>query len=254
MNFETLGLQTDGDIGVLTLCRPEVLNAIDIPMARELERLSIELRQRPRIRALVITGAGRAFCAGGDLGSFRRPRGEMQAHSLEITRYLHAAIVNFSRMDLPTVAAVNGVAAGAGFALVCACDLAVAANSATFIAAYTLAGLSPDLGLTHFLPRLVGLSAAKSIILTNRRIQAAEAERLGIVSQVASDAETVVVDAKEMCSLVLKGSSAAIGATKRLLGDSHAAGLEDQLQAESESLAALSASEDTYQRCRRFVK
>jgi 2-(1,2-epoxy-1,2-dihydrophenyl)acetyl-CoA isomerase len=253
MNFETLDFQTDGDIGVLTLRRPEVLNAIDIPMACELEDLSAELRRRPPIRALVITGAGRAFCAGGDLTSFRQPREQMEAHSLEITGHLHAAIVNFSRMDLPTVAAVNGVAAGAGFALVCACDLAVAAGSATFMAAYTLAGLSPDLGLTYFLPRLVGLSAAKTIILTNRRIQATEAERLGVVSQVVSDAETVLA-AKAMCALVLKGSSAAIGATKRLLIDSHVTSLEPQLQAESESLAALSASEEAYERCRRFVR
>src|ERR1700676_3653715 len=117
MNFETLDFQADGDIGVLTLRRPEVLNAIDLPMARELEGLSAELRRRPPIRALVITGAGRAFCAGGDLTSFAQPREQMEAHSLEITARLHAAIVNFSRMDLPTVAAVNGVAAGAGFAL-----------------------------------------------------------------------------------------------------------------------------------------
>jgi 2-(1,2-epoxy-1,2-dihydrophenyl)acetyl-CoA isomerase len=253
MSFETLNFEIDGDIGVLTLCRPKVLNAIDIPMARELECLSADLRRRPPVRALVITGAGRAFCAGGDLSSFRQPREQMEAHSLQITGHLHAAIVNFSRMDVPTVAAVNGVAAGAGFALVCACDLAVASTSATFMAAYTLAGLSPDLGLTHFLPRLVGLSAAKSIILTNRRVQATEAERLGIVSQVVSDAEMVVA-AKAICSLVLQGSSAAIGATKRLLIDTHVASLEHQLQSESELLAALSSSEAAHERCRRFVK
>jgi 2-(1,2-epoxy-1,2-dihydrophenyl)acetyl-CoA isomerase len=253
MDFERLGYESDGDIGVLTLRRPQVLNALDIPMALELEALSSELRERPRVRALVVTGAGRAFCAGGDLSSFQQPREHMQSHSLEITRHLHAAILNFSRLDLPTVAAVNGVAAGAGFALVCACDLAVAAQSAIFTAAYTLAGLSPDLGLTYFLPRIVGLSQAKSIILTNRRIPAAEAKELGLVAEVVPDGETLAA-AKMLCASILKGSSAAIGVTKRLLSGSDTTGLEQQLRAESENLAALSASEDAYERCRRFIK
>jgi 2-(1,2-epoxy-1,2-dihydrophenyl)acetyl-CoA isomerase len=253
MVFETLDFSVDGDVGVLTLRRPEVLNAIDLPMSRELAVLASELRCRASVRALIITGAGRAFCAGGDLTSYRQPREQMEAHSLEITGNLHAAIVNFSRMDIPTVAAVNGIAVGAGFALVCACDVAVAARSAAFMAAYTEAGLSPDLGLTHFLPRLVGLSAARSIILTNRRIPALEAENLGLVSQIVPDGETISA-AKAICGLMLKGSAAAIGATKRLLADSQAASLEHQLHAESEYLATLSATEEAYTRCRRFAK
>jgi 2-(1,2-epoxy-1,2-dihydrophenyl)acetyl-CoA isomerase len=253
VDFEMLEFESADDVGVLTLRRPQVLNAIDIPMARELAAFSTELRCRPHVRALVIVGAGRAFCAGGDLSSYRQPREQMQAHSLEITAHLHTAIINFSRMDVPIVAAVNGVAAGAGFALVCACDLAVAARSATFMAAYTAAGLSPDLGLTHSLPRIVGLSEAKSIILTNRRIEAAEAANLGLVCQVVPDDE-VLSAAKAMCGRMLTGSLAAIGATKRLLSDGYTASLEHQLQSESEYLAVLSATEEAYERCRRFAK
>ena len=253
MGYQTLGFETQDGIGILTLNRPDVLNAFDIPMAREIESLSADLRYRPTVRAVVITGAGRAFSAGGDLGSFKQPREKMKEHSLEITGRLHAAIVNFARMDLPVIAAVNGVAAGAGFALVCACDAAIAENSATFMAAYTLAGLSPDLGLTHFLPRIVGLSTAKILLLTNQKIKATEAESLGIVAQVVPHGETVAA-AKTMCAQILKGSAAGIGATKRLLSESYSSSLEQQLQHESETLADLSATEEVYQRCQRFAK
>ena len=242
-----------GPIGVATLNRPAVLNALDIPLARELVALTRELRQRPAVRALIVTGAGRAFCAGGDLGSFRLPREQMQAQSLEITGLLHAAIVDLARMDLPVVAAVNGVAAGAGLALACACDLAVASQSASFLAAYTLAGLSPDLGLSHTLPRLIGRSAARSLILGNRRIGAAEACSLGLVTEVVPEGETVAA-ARALCARILEGSAAAIAATKRLLADDETRTLEEQLAAERESLAALSASEEAYARCARFAK
>ena len=253
MEFKTLDFSVDGDIGVLTLRRPDVLNAFDIPMARELDALATELCLRPSARALIITGEGRGFCAGGDLGSFRQPLAQMEAHSLEITGHLHAAISNFSRMDIPTVAAVNGVAAGAGFALVCACDMAVAARSATFLAAYTLAGLSPDLGLTHFLPRLVGLSVAKAILLTNRKIPAEEALRIGLVHEVVPDGESLAA-ARSSCELMLKGSSAAMGVTKRLLLEGRTAALGHQLASERTALATLSATQEAYDRCRRFVK
>src|ERR1700677_1831737 len=126
MQFQTLRFTVEGDLGVLTLNRPAVLNAMDIPMAGELETLAENLRQRPNVGALVITGEGRAFCAGGDLSSFRQPRETMEAHSLEITKHLHRAILNLSLMELPVIAAVNGAAAGAGFALACACDAIVA--------------------------------------------------------------------------------------------------------------------------------
>jgi 2-(1,2-epoxy-1,2-dihydrophenyl)acetyl-CoA isomerase len=121
------------------------------------------------------------------------------------------------------------------------------------MAAYTLAGLSPDLGLTHFLPRQIGLAAAKTLILTNRRLSAEEAAQLGLVAQVV-EGNTLIPAAKELCGLALKGSAAAIGVTKRLLSDSFATTLESQLAAESISLASLSATEDAYARCRRFIK
>jgi 2-(1,2-epoxy-1,2-dihydrophenyl)acetyl-CoA isomerase len=253
MQFQSLRFTADGDLGLLTLNRPAVLNAMDIPMAGELETLSENLRHRRGVRALIITGEGRAFCAGGDLSSFRQPRETMEAHSLEITRHLHRAILNLSLMDLPVIAAVNGAAAGAGFALACACDAIVAAKSATFMAAYTLAGLSPDLGLTHFLPRQIGLMAAKALILTNRRLSAEEAARVGLAAQVV-ESDALIPAARELCRLALQGSAAAIGATKRLLSDSFATALESQLAAESISLASLSATEDAYARCRRFIK
>jgi len=253
MRFEKITFETDGDIGVLTLNRPEVLNAFDIPMAREIRMLSGEQRARPTVKALVITGAGRAFCAGGDLGSVRLGQEGMKDRSLEITGLLHAAIADFMRMDMPVIAAVNGAAAGAGLALVAACDMAVGAASSKYLAAYTMAGLSPDLGLSYTLPRLIGMNAAKALLLTNRTVLAPEAKALGIIADVAPDGETVAA-AKKLCADILRGTSAAIGVTKRLLVDSFDAGLEKHLQAESEELATLSATDESFARCLKFAK
>jgi 2-(1,2-epoxy-1,2-dihydrophenyl)acetyl-CoA isomerase len=253
MKLEWLVFESEQEIAVLTLKRPEVLNALSIPLARELEALVGRLVTDSTLRGLVITGAGRAFCAGGDLASFRQPREEMRDHSLTITHHLHAVIEQLARMPVPVVAAVNGVAAGAGFSLACACDLIVASRSASFIAAYTLAGLSPDLGLTYTLPRLVGLAKARSLILTNTRLSAEDAERMGIVTQLVPDGE-VLSAARTLCAKVLEGSGPAIAASKRLLENSSAATLAQQLQAERQSLAELSAGEEAYERCRRFVK
>jgi len=253
MAFANIDFTIDGDIGVMTLKRPEVLNALDIAMAREIRALSEDLRFRPTVKALIMTGAGRAFSAGGDLGSVRLGQDGMKSRSLDITGVLHAAVSNFMRMDLPVIAAVNGVAAGAGFALACAADIIVAAASAKFMASYTLAGLSPDLGLTYTLPRLVGMGRAKSIILTNRMVLPDEAEKIGLISQIVAD-DALMATAKKICADILRGTTAAIGVTKRLLAEGCATGLEPQLQAESEELATLSATDESFARCLRFAK
>lgn len=252
-DFTTLDFAAEGDIGVLTLKRPEVLNALDIAMARELRRFSESMRAASPVRALIITGAGRAFSAGGDLSSVKLGLEGREARSLDITAELHAALVNFARMDTPVIAAVNGIAAGAGFALACACDIIIASNAAKFMAAYTLAGLCPDLGLTYSLPRLVGVGVAKHLVLTNRMLLPPEAKTIGLVADVVAD-DQLLPTAKALCAEILKGSSAAIGVTKRLFDDSQSATFEEQLARESKNLATLSATEDSFQRCLKFVK
>ncbi|MBL8628457.1 MAG: enoyl-CoA hydratase/isomerase family protein [Rhodospirillaceae bacterium] len=253
MSFTNLDFAVDGEIGVLTLKRPDVLNALDIATARELRFFSETMRNTSPVRALIVTGAGRAFSAGGDLSSVKLGLDGREARSLEITSELHAVMLNFARMDAPVIAAVNGIAAGAGFALACACDIIIAASSAKFMAAYTLAGLCPDLGLTYTLPRLVGAGVAKSLILTNRMVLAPEAKIMGLVADVVAD-DQLLPTAKGIGAEILKGSSAAIGVTKQLLETSHSATFEAQLARESKSLAALSATDESFQRCLKFVK
>jgi 2-(1,2-epoxy-1,2-dihydrophenyl)acetyl-CoA isomerase len=179
MSHQTLELRRDGAMARITLDRPPA-NALDLTMARELAEVALVCDEDPEVRVVVLTGRGKAFCAGGDLASFGAAGERVPTLLKEVTAGLHVAIARFARMRAPVIAAVNGVAAGAGFSLVTACDLAVAAASARFTMAYTRAGLAPDGSSTFFLPRLIGLRRTQELMITNRMLGAAEALEWGL--------------------------------------------------------------------------
>ncbi|WEK07766.1 MAG: enoyl-CoA hydratase/isomerase family protein [Candidatus Pseudomonas colombiensis] len=174
MNDDVL-LDLDGPVANLTLNRPQRGNAIDLPMAQALLRAAIRCDQDPAIRCVVITGAGRLFCAGGDLGAFTASGDEVPGFLSELAGVLHLAISRLMRMAKPLVVLVNGPAAGAGMSLSLLGDIVLASGSAHFTPAYSGIGLSPDGGLSWHLPRLVGLRRAQEILLLNRRLDAAQA-------------------------------------------------------------------------------
>ena len=155
-----LRLEIDGEIGTLTLDRPKVLNAMSPELIAELVTAAAWLADRAPLRALIVTGEGRAFSAGGDVTWFKRGLEESGAYlSADVRRgadVLHQAIVDFRRIPYPVIAAVNGVAAGAGFSLALMCDTRIASDEAAFVCAYGRIGASPDGGMTYFLPRMVG--------------------------------------------------------------------------------------------------
>jgi 2-(1,2-epoxy-1,2-dihydrophenyl)acetyl-CoA isomerase len=184
-----LRLERDGALAVITLDRPEVLNAFDEALTSALAIAIDEVAADSRVRAVVITGAGRGFSAGQDLRDrfLRVVAGQDLELGNELRRRYHPLIAAIRTMRKPVIAAVNGVVAGAGLGIAVACDVRVASSSAVFRAAWSRVGLVPDAGSAYFLPRIVGLGRATDMILTGEPVSADEALRIGLVTRVWPD-------------------------------------------------------------------
>ena len=241
--FSTLDFVIDGGVARITLNRPDAANGISMQLAQELLQASLACRCSPQVRAVLLTGAGRMFCAGGDLNGFVARAADLHAFIKELTTYLHAAIANFAHMRAPLIVAVNGAAAGAGFSLVACGDLVLAARSAKFSMAYTGAGLVPDGSGSWFLPRIVGLRRAQELILTNRRLGADEALEWGLVTRVVEDGE-LAAEAGKLAAQIAAGPTGAYGEVKKLLATTFEATLETQMEREGAAIAAAAISRD----------
>lgn len=241
MNESPLIVDIADGIAWLTLNRPEAGNAIDLPMARALMEASIRCQTETSIRCVVLTGAGRIFCAGGDVGLFKSSGDQVDALLSELAGTLHMALARFARMPKPLLVLVNGPAAGAGLSLAIGGDIVLTARSAHFTAAYGAIGLTPDGGLSWMLPRLVGLRRAQDIILTNRRIKAEEAEAIGLVTRTVDDAQ-LPDEGRATANRLANSAVAAIGAAKGLLQESFSSGYETQLEREARTISAAGAN------------
>jgi len=253
MAYQNITLERHDAVATLTLNRPNAANSIDIPLARELMEAAIVCDEDPGIRAVVLTGVGAMFCAGGDLRSFAAAGTGIASCLKELTVYLHAAVSRLTRMDAPVIAAVNGIAAGAGFSLAVAADLVIASESAAFVMAYTNAGLVPDGSSTFFLPRRIGDRRARELMLTNRRLSAAEALDWGLVNQVVP-AEQLLPAATKLATTLAAGPTRAFGFTKALLNETFEHGLETQMELEARAIAAASNGPDGQEGIRAFLK
>ena len=202
---------------------------------------------------MVLTGAGKLFCAGGDLGAMAAAGDRASAVVKGMAGDLHMAISRLTRMDAPTIAAVNGTAGGAGFSLMMATDLAIASSGAKFTLAYTRAGLSPDGSSTYFLPRRIGDRRARELMLTNRLLTAAEAFEWGLLTEVV-EAEQVVDRALTVARDLAAGPTRAFGAVKALLNESFEHGLEAQMELESRAIAAMARTEDGKEGIQAFLE
>lgn len=235
----TVEVDSDG-VARVEMCRGHG-NAIDLAMARALLDAAREC-ERAGARAVLLTGQGRYFCVGGDLKEFAALSGDrLVAHLTEVTDALHGALRILAGLDAPLVTAVQGSAAGAGLGLAAAADLCFAASDAGFTAAYTGIGYSPDAGVSWSLPRLVGPRRAMDLLLTNRRIPAAEALDMGLVSRIVAP-ERLYEEAVEAASALARGATGAYGATRRLVAGALSAGFGEHLDAEARQLAAAAVS------------
>jgi 2-(1,2-epoxy-1,2-dihydrophenyl)acetyl-CoA isomerase len=227
----------------ITLNRPDVANAVNLALAQALLGAAIRCHQDAAIRAVVLTGAGRMFCAGGDLKEMAKCGDELSGALKELTVYLHAALAHFARMEKPLVTAINGSAAGAGVSLALIGDIVLAASSVRFTLAYAAAGLVPDAGATFFLPRLIGLRRTQELMFTNRRLDAAEALDWGMITRVVPD-DTLATEVATLARTLASGPTRAFGIAKRLLGVSLANSLETQMELESHAIAEVARTQD----------
>lgn len=236
---QPLDIQRRGPVAWLTLNRPDDANSIDAALAEALLDAANRIAADDSARAVVITGAGRMFCAGGDIKAFLAG-GDPAAAIDAITTPLHAALRCLASLDKPLLTLVNGPAAGAGLGLAMAGDLVIAARSAHFTSAYTAIGLTPDCGTSWFLPRLIGLRRATELVLTNRRLGAEEAERLGLVSSVVDDS-ALAAEGASIAERLSQGAVGALGRSRRLLAEALTRDLTEQLEIEARTIAESAA-------------
>lgn len=218
-------------VATLRLNRPDVFNSINKPVALALQQHLRECQADAAVRAVVLTGTGRAFCAGQDLAEITGPNAPDVSEIVE--KHYNPIVLLIRELEKPVIAAVNGVAAGAGANLALACDLVVAKESASFIQAFSKIGLVPDSGGTYFLPRLVGLQRASALMLTGDKVSAAEAVRMGMIYQAFADEafdQEVAKLARKMANLPTRG----LAYTKHLLNRSFGNDLAQQLRAEGD--------------------
>jgi 2-(1,2-epoxy-1,2-dihydrophenyl)acetyl-CoA isomerase len=229
----------DGAVLTITLNRPDVLNAFNTEMHHALAGALEEARD-PEVRAVVLTGAGRGFCVGQDLTEFREAAGDIGARLRE---NYHPNVLAIRALEKPVIAAVNGAAAGAGLSFACACDLRLAADSASFVPAFINIGLVPDSGGTYFVTRLLGPARAFEWLASGRRLSAAEAHAWGLVAEVV-EAEALAARVAEVATQYAELPTLAIGMTKRLVDHAPTASLDEQLDREAQLQAAATQTGD----------
>ena len=229
----------EGGVLTITLNRPDVLNALNSAVHAGLAA-GLERAQEADVRAVILTGAGRGFCVGQDLTEFRDASGDI-ADRLRQT--YHPNIRALRALEKPVIAAVNGPAAGAGLSLACACDVRLAADTASFVPAFIGIGLVPDSGGSLFLVRLLGEARAFEWMTSNRKLTAAEANAWGLVSEVV-EADRLAARAAELASSYAEAPTRGIGLTKRLFDHAPRATLEEQLELEAELQSAATRTAD----------
>ena len=230
-----------GAVAKIILNRPDKFNSLVQEMALGLQKVLDECSSDETIRCILITGAGKAFCAGQDLKEAIDPKGPKIEEI--VRKHYNPIIQKIREIEKPVIAAVNGVAAGAGANVALTCDIVVASKSASFIQAFSKIGLIPDSGGTYFLPRLIGLPKATAIMMTGESVSAEKAEQMGMIYAVYEDDEFESKSlelAKSISEMPTKG----LGYTKKLLNYSLNNSLDDQLNLEAETQALSAKSED----------
>jgi 2-(1,2-epoxy-1,2-dihydrophenyl)acetyl-CoA isomerase len=236
-------LTTAGGVAWIELNRPESYNALDTALAEALTATVSAIAADPTVRSVLLTGRGRAFCAGGDVTAMAAAV-DRQSMVFELAGAAHKAVLALLGLEVPVVAVVQGSAAGAGLAFTLVADLVVAAESAVLMSAYAGIGVTPDCGTSWLLPQVVGLRRAMELALLNRRLTAAEALDWGLVTRVHPDGE-VLEAGRELAERLASGPSPALGITRKLLRASSGRGLAEHLEQEAEAIASTIASPDS---------
>ncbi len=241
---QPLLIQMEGGVMTLTLNRPEVLNSLTLEMLKGISEALKKAEKTPEIRCVILTAAGRAFCAGADLGDLKERQAEAP-FSLgdELRRHFNPLISQIRKLEKPVIGAINGLAAGAGASLILSTDIKVASRDAKFINAFSRVGLVPDSGMTYFMPRFLGLSLALEYAWTAKPITAEDAFRFGWVNRLASP-EEVGPAAWDLAKEILSAPPLSVALTKRALNRSLENDLETQMEYEAQLQEILGKTED----------
>lgn len=256
MSYDTILYSVSGGVATLTLNRPDKLNSFNRTMHEEIQQVFKAIASDSSVRVLVIKGAGRGFCAGQDLSDPAvqfNDAGEVPDFEALVTSLYKPLILNLRALNVPTIAAVNGVAAGAGASLALACDLVIASKSAAFIQAFSQIGLIPDTGGTWFLPRLVGSARAMGLALLAEKLSAEEAEAWGLIWRAVDEVRFEEVVA-ELAHKIATMPTKALVEIRHLMERSTYTSLEKQLDDEARAMGILSQSDDYREGVTAFVE
>lgn len=248
----SIELQIENNVAKITFNRPETFNSFNREMALLLQKTLDECSANPEVRAIILTGSGKAFCAGQDLKEVTSP--ELNPGFRKILEEHYNPIVERIRtIEKPIIAAVNGVAAGAGANIALACDIVVASETASFIQAFSKIGLIPDSAGTFFLPRLIGFQKASALMMLGDKVSAKDAEQLGMLYKVFS-VETFHEEVNALGIQLAQMPTKALGLTKRLLNQSLTHNLREQLAMESDLQIEAAESEDYAEGVNAFIE
>ncbi len=242
MAYRFILFEVDHGVARITLNRPDVLNSIHTAMAGEIREVLARAEREPEIRAVLLTGAGRGFCAGQDLDEVR-PGAAVDDFAAHARKVYTPLVRGIRTLEKPVVCAVNGVAAGAGANLALACDLVLAAEEASFVQAFAKIGLVPDTGGSFFLPRLVGLARATALAMLGEKITARQAVEIGLIYR-ACPAASLNEEASKLAAHLAAQPTLGLGFTKRLLNAALINDLDAQLELEAELQGAAGRSSD----------
>ncbi len=251
MSYKTLIYEKDEGVALLKLNRPKTMNALDETMARELEAVTRDLEQDEDIGAVVLTGEGDNFCAGGDLRHLMQ--GFSPVEGPQYVKSIHPWITGFVNLEKPVISAVNGYAVGAGFCIAMLGDILLAGQKAVFGQLFVQVGLVPDLAGMYLLPRMVGLQRAKELVFTGRQIGAEEAMQMGVVSRVLPD-DQLLEESKKLARQLAAGPRVALRQAKRILNMSGNLNLEELLELEAYAQGLCFQTEDFQEGTRAFME
>jgi 2-(1,2-epoxy-1,2-dihydrophenyl)acetyl-CoA isomerase len=254
MEYESIKYQASKKVAKLSLNRPEVLNSFNREMAKEVQAALSRAGQSEDVRAILLTGEGRAFCAGQDLEEAVPPDGSPPPEISDIVQQSYNPIIRFIRtIEKPVVCAVNGVAAGAGANIALACDFVIASENASFIQAFCKIGLVPDSGGTFFLPRLVGIPRATAMMMLGDKITARQAFDMGMIYKVYP-ADSIMAEAFKFAEYLATQPTKGLGLIKQALNASLSNNLDSQLEIEAKLQKIAGATEDSKEGIKAFLE
>jgi 2-(1,2-epoxy-1,2-dihydrophenyl)acetyl-CoA isomerase len=251
MNYETIILESKDSVATLTLNRPEKLNALNMKMAEELESAVAEIVKDRDVRTLIITGAGRGFCSGADVGEMAQAAAPVETRYW--TQRAHKIILALTNLEKPVIAKVNGVAVGIGCSLALSSDIIIASENARFSLIFSRIGLIPDGGSLFHLPRLVGPAKAKELIFTAKMLGAKEAEKIGLINKAVPTNE-LDNEVNKLAKQLAEGPTVAFGMAKKIINKGFSMDLSSVLECEAFGQTIAGTTEDAREGVMAFLE